>query len=112
MIVYRWENKYSGFGPMCHINDDNWQWYDLFYDHEVPNHTNSEFAKFMKEHRRKRLHVFGTTSLDWLFSITRKGAEEILERCDYELTSWKVTESFFLFNDGQVCFERTKAIKL
>lgn len=112
MIVYRWENKYSGFGPMCHINSDNWQWYDLFYDHEVPNYANSEFAMFMEEHKGKRLYVFGTTSLDWLFRITRKGAEEILERCDYELTSWKVTESFFLFNDGQVCFERIKAIKL
>lgn len=112
--VYRFEHKYIGCGPLC--VETSFRWNVYFKDHQAPCETDAfnDFEKFVKnrddvEDRNHPEFFFGANNLDWLLSLLRSGAEEALEEYDFELMEFEVTDDYFVFDDGQVYFNKSKA---
>lgn len=112
MRVFRWQHTEHGFGPLCGHTDFHWG--DNFKDHNYPSEDEAfvSFFGYVTKDEQMEPYFFGWNSLELLVGNMFTGAEEALEAAGFELTEWEVSEDFIVLEDGQVVFNRSKALKI
>lgn len=111
MRVYRWQHKESGFGPLCGETSFNWEF--NFKHHKFPCYDEgyNQFTKFFSEDKMEE-YFFAWDSIENFLEVMEDGAEEALEEWGFEFTEWEVEEDFVVLKDGQVLFNRAKAVRI
>lgn len=109
--IYRWQHKETGFGPLCGKTGFDWVFH--FKHHESPCEDEGylDFCRFFSEEQMKD-YFFAWSSLEHFLEVLEDGAEDALEECGFEFTEWEVHEDYVLLKDGQVLFNRSKAVRI